>query len=262
MWKKSSVVVGVPEYQFAEAIGSNSRNKVLHLKKEELFTFIGINLLMGYHELPSWRNYCSTAEDLHVHPVAFTMTRDRFDTILSNLHVNDNTRTIDNKNDELYKIRPITDSLNNTYPAHHKSIGQLSVDESMMMFKGRSSIEQYNSLKPIKRGYKLWCQIRKEANRDFVVKKIQSLRGSFRKEAKKVEESKRSGASADDVYVPSLWYYDLLLFTKDQEMPTSSISNISYIQESDNLEDQYVEHEVDVSLSEESTPLNLVVNFL
>ncbi|KAI4454259.1 hypothetical protein MML48_10g00007979 [Holotrichia oblita] len=101
---------------------------------------------------------------------------------------------------------------------------------------------------------KLYKSIYPEANRDFVVKKIQSLRGSFRKEAKKVEESKRSGASANDVYVPSLGYYDMLLFTKDQEIPTSSISNISDIQESDNLEEQYVEH-VDVSLSEESTPI-------
>ncbi|KAI4454301.1 hypothetical protein MML48_9g00013382 [Holotrichia oblita] len=88
---------------------------------------------------------------------------------------------------------------------------------------------------------KLCKSIYPEANRDFVVKKIQNLRGSFRKEAKKVEESKRSGASQ-------------VVFTKDQEIPTSSISNISDIQESDNFEEQYVEH-VDVSLSEESTPI-------
>ncbi|XP_031337628.1 uncharacterized protein LOC116182990 [Photinus pyralis] len=42
---------------------------------------------------------------------------------------------------------------------------------------------------------------------------------------KKVLDSKRSGAGEDDVYVPTLWYYDLLLFTVDQEMPTQSISN-------------------------------------
>ncbi|KAJ8936959.1 hypothetical protein NQ318_015621 [Aromia moschata] len=38
-----------------------------------------------------------------------------------------------------------------------------------------------------------------EANKDYVVKKIQSFRGSFRKEIKKVLESKRSGAGEDDV---------------------------------------------------------------
>lgn len=45
-----------------------------------------------------------------------------------------------------------------------------------------------------------------EANKDCVIKKIQSFRGSFRKELKKVVDSKRSGASLDDVYViPTLW---------------------------------------------------------
>ncbi|CAI6371003.1 unnamed protein product [Macrosiphum euphorbiae] len=65
-----------------------------------------------------------------------------------------------------------------------------------------------------------------EANRQFVVKKIQSLRGSFRKEMKKVMERQRSGSYKDDIYVPSLWYYDLLLFTKDQEISMDNISNL------------------------------------
>ncbi|KAL5246352.1 hypothetical protein ACI65C_013760, partial [Semiaphis heraclei] len=90
-----------------------------------------------------------------------------------------------------------------------------------------------------------------EANKDFVIKKIQSFRGSFRKELKKVVDSKRSGASFDDVYVPTLWYYDHLVFTIDQELPTESICNLmstantvenydnddaSQVLESDNIE--------------------------
>jgi hypothetical protein len=65
-----------------------------------------------------------------------------------------------------------------------------------------------------------------EANREWVMNRIQSLRGLFRKELKKVQESKKSGSSADAVNVPSLWYYDLLLFTRDQEEPEESISNL------------------------------------
>lgn len=34
---------------------------------------------------------------------------------------------------------------------------ELAVDEAMVLFKGRSSIKQYLPLKPIKRGYKVWC---------------------------------------------------------------------------------------------------------
>ena len=49
--------------------------------------------------------------------------------------------------------------------------------------------------------------------------KINSLRDSYRKEMKIVEEPNRSSAGTDELYQPHLWYYDLLLFTKDQEMP-------------------------------------------
>ncbi|KAJ8969667.1 hypothetical protein NQ317_014739 [Molorchus minor] len=44
------------------------------------------------------------------------------------------------------------------------------------------------------------------------ITKINSLRGGFRREHKKVVDSKRSGLRAGEVYVPSLWCYDLLLF--------------------------------------------------
>ncbi|XP_023703298.1 uncharacterized protein LOC111862274 [Cryptotermes secundus] len=62
------------------------------------------------------------------------------------------------------------------------------------------------------------------ATRDSVVKKINNLRSVFRKELKKVNESKKSGASANDVYVPSLWYFGELMFLVDQETPDDSIS--------------------------------------
>jgi hypothetical protein len=59
------------------------------------------------------------------------------------------------------------------------------------------------------------------ASREFVTKKIQNMRGCFRKELRKVEESLRSGVGADDIYEPRLWYFELLLFTKDQEVPVA-----------------------------------------
>lgn len=38
--------------------------------------------------------------------------------------------------------------------------------------------------------------------------------------------SKRSGMDATGVYVPHLWYYELLLFLTDQETPRPGVSNI------------------------------------
>lgn len=35
----------------------------------------------------------------------------------------------------------------------------------------------------------------------------------------------KSGASTADVYKPNLWYFDLLMFLKDHEIPRSSIGS-------------------------------------
>lgn len=34
---------------------------------------------------------------------------------------------------------------------------QIAVDEAVILFKGRSALKQYMPLKPVKRGYKVWC---------------------------------------------------------------------------------------------------------
>lgn len=105
---------------------------------------------------------------------------------------------------------------------------------------------------------RLCKKVHPEATRDFVVKKIQSLRGSFRKEAKKMIESRRNGSSPDDIYVSSLWYFDLLLFTIDQELPTNSIAS-----NSNELlnEDQEQEMQVEVLLQDTTSSTEMAENF-
>jgi len=58
-------------------------------------------------------------------------------------------------------------------------------------------------------------EIDPDANKEKGVKKINSLRSCFRKELKTVNDSKTSGAGADDTYIPSLWYFQELLFLTD-----------------------------------------------
>ncbi|KAK3887126.1 hypothetical protein Pcinc_008716 [Petrolisthes cinctipes] len=55
------------------------------------------------------------------------------------------------------------------------------------------------------------------ATKDLVCKKINAFRTSYRRELKKVIKSEKSGAGSDDIYSPSLWYYDALGFLRDQE---------------------------------------------
>lgn len=135
---------------------ATQKGKNLNMKKEEFLAFIGINFLMGYHVLPSIPNYWSTQDDLSVALVSETMPRNRFQAILSLLHINDNSLLSKDNTDRLYKVRPFLEGLNSQF-INYCGGQVMSVDESMIKFKGRSSLKQYNPMKPIKRGYKLWC---------------------------------------------------------------------------------------------------------
>lgn len=55
------------------------------------------------------------------------------------------------------------------------------------------------------------------ATKDTVLKKINNLRSSYRKEQKKVLSCKKSGMGTEDLYIPKLWYFDDLSFLIDQE---------------------------------------------
>ncbi|PIO40935.1 hypothetical protein AB205_0147850 [Aquarana catesbeiana] len=64
------------------------------------------------------------------------------------------------------------------------------------------------------------------ADIEFVEKKIGSLRSAYRKELNKVQASMRSGAAAEDVYLPSLWYYNRMRFLEDQMEARESLSTL------------------------------------
>lgn len=65
-----------------------------------------------------------------------------------------------------------------------------------------------------------------EADKQEVVKKINSLRTNFRKELKRIRDAEKSGAGAEDVE-PSLWYFEEMRFLQIQETPTPSTSTMN-----------------------------------
>ncbi|CAK1590956.1 unnamed protein product [Parnassius mnemosyne] len=69
-------------------------------------------------------------------------------------------------------------------------------------------------------------EVEPNADRDFVLKKIKNMRDVWRRQHEKIEKSLKSGMAVEDIPTPSLWYYDLLNFLKDQETTRSSITNI------------------------------------
>ena len=84
--------------------------------------------------------------------------------------------------------------------------------------KGKRDAAYNRLVEPLK-------QIDPCADRDKVVKKINSLRTNHRK--KKIQETQHSGEGAEQIYEPTLWYYHLFDFLGDQDTPRSSSSNLN-----------------------------------
>lgn len=127
--------------------------------KSEVETFIGLNILMGIKKLPSYKDYWSSAPDLHDPYISSKMNLNRFSWLLGNLHLNDNSSIpprSDPNYDKLYKLRPFLDMVLENFQNNFIPTENIAVDESMVKFKGRSSLKQYMPKKPVKRGYKIW----------------------------------------------------------------------------------------------------------
>ena len=109
---------------------------------------------MGSHELQSLQNVWSTDPDLFFPFVSCALSKNCSAQILSHIHVNDNTAISDNSEDKLYKLRPLINKLNKNFVKIYNISNCASVNESIILFNERSSLRQYNPIKPIKRGYK------------------------------------------------------------------------------------------------------------
>lgn len=140
---------------------SGGGTEFLPVTKTEMKSFLGINILMGIKQLPSLKDYWSANDELRDNYISSKMSRNRFMAILGNFHVNNNIHQPQKGEpgyDKLYKIRPLLNRLQDTFSYYYQPTENQSIDESMIRFKGRSSIRQYMPQKPIKRGYKVWVR--------------------------------------------------------------------------------------------------------
>ena len=64
----------------------------------------------------------------------------------------DNEAVPNNNNDKHYKVRPLISAMNANYVNLYNVSQSLSIDESMILFKGRHSIKQYCPKKAYKTG--------------------------------------------------------------------------------------------------------------
>lgn len=131
---------------------------VVNTSVKELEMLMGMFLKMGIVSMPGNRCYWET--ETRYPPVADTMSRNRFQLLLTMLHFVDNSNIPEDiqKRDKLWKIRPWLDMFRKNCLSIIPE-EQNSIDEMMVPFHGKfSSIKQYMRGKPHPWGFKIWAR--------------------------------------------------------------------------------------------------------
>ena len=106
--------------------------------------------------MPGEKDYWSTKPSLSVPIFSQVMSRNRFQEIKRYFHLADNENLTESKT---AKVDPTDDELLKNYQQCGIFDKLLSIDESMLPYRGHFSIKQYIRNKPICFAYKFWFEV-------------------------------------------------------------------------------------------------------
>jgi DNA excision repair protein ERCC-6 len=128
----------------------------IKLNKEEFRSFLAILIISGYNVVPGKAMYWNNGEDLRNTAVYESMRRDRFDNIMRSLHFLPNDKL--DKKDKFSKLRPLISHIQQKCMEMYTPSSSISHDEAMVEYFGKHGSKQMIKNKPIRIGYKIWCQ--------------------------------------------------------------------------------------------------------
>lgn len=127
------------------------------LSEQETKLFLGLQLTMGYITFPRIRIYWE--EGLRL-PIFDLMSRNRFLSIRTNIHlIHNNTIPVGNK-DKFIKVRPLFESVRSRCQ-RLKVEECISFNEQIVPFMGKLEVRHYIKNKPNPFSIKLYCLCRK-----------------------------------------------------------------------------------------------------
>ncbi|XP_007548905.1 piggyBac transposable element-derived protein 4-like [Poecilia formosa] len=137
--------------------------KWVKINTDELYKFLGLLIYMSLVQLPSVQDYWKQNHFLSVLTPAKVMSRDRFRTIMWNIHLSNPEEDVKNDEkkgtpgyDKLFRLRPVFDEILNACQAYYHPKRELAVDERMVATKAKTNMTQYMKNKPNKWGLKLF----------------------------------------------------------------------------------------------------------
>ncbi|CAG5024702.1 unnamed protein product [Parnassius apollo] len=119
--------------------------------REEILKFFGLCLLMGQIKIPQKRKNFTYSDPLYYHPIFhYVMSARRFEQILRCIYVSD----LDSKGKD--KIEKFINAITKSFMECYKPYKQLSLDESLLLFRGRLAFRQYIKSKKVRYGIKFF----------------------------------------------------------------------------------------------------------
>lgn len=140
-------------------LGPKSRiHKWVNVTDDDIYQFIGLIILMGIVRKPTIEMYWSTDEMLSTPFFGKCMSQNRFSSILRFLHFTSN----DTNGDKISKIRPVHELLTEKFKNSYRPGNKITVDESLMLWKGRLGWKEFIRTKRARFGIKTFdlCESR------------------------------------------------------------------------------------------------------
>ena len=119
----------------------------------EMQVFVAHLLIMGMLRKPTIESYWKRSGMCQTPFFGKWMTRNRFCSILANMHIADDSMNPafgNSGHDPLAKLRPFLDMCDETFRFVYRPSQNISIDESCCPFKGRLRFKVYNPRKPAK----------------------------------------------------------------------------------------------------------------
>ena len=117
----------------------------------EFRTWLGLYFAMGLAQKPSISAYWERNKITSTPGFGQTMPRERFGSILRFLHFVDNNSAPprEEDRDRFFKIRPVIEELRHQFQLNYILSREISIDETMVKFKGGKFFRQFLLSKPI-----------------------------------------------------------------------------------------------------------------
>ena len=122
---------------------------------EEMLKFFGIIIEMGLVQMPQMNHYWSSSQLYGLEIIRSAMPRERLELILKFWHFSNNN----NKNsyqDRLFRLKPLSDLLKERFSSVYTPDSVISIDETMIPWRGRLVFKQYIPGKAQKYGIKMY----------------------------------------------------------------------------------------------------------